>query len=140
MNPVQLSELVYLLHRYGPDSLLLTVAGHVELYAAPGPKFDEGGGHFGVQAEIALLGLRRRGRNEASNGVDAVALQCLSAMSDRTVLPEETTQSLVLGAVLDVGQLTSPRVSLELENLAQELSEQTKPKKRAKRKKHKATA
>ena len=172
MTAFQLDELVFLLHGDGSDSVLLTMASHPELYTARGTEFKGAGGQtterYGVQAEIALLGLRQR--RKASKGVDAVVVQCLTALSGRKALPKgghptvlwalrntirlpekrvakqapETRRALASAARKLATRLRhmSPEHSKELETWAQQLDtgKQTKPTKRAKRKKRRVTA
>ena len=115
MTGVQLTELVYLLHRYGSDSALLTMASHPELHIARGPELTGSEGqhteHFGVQAEIALVGLRNRKLTETSTGVDGVVLQYLTALFDRTALPKGFVRSFVMQALGHAIGLTKKRVA-----------------------------
>ncbi|MCP4694233.1 MAG: hypothetical protein GY859_39735, partial [Desulfobacterales bacterium] len=88
MNPVALCELIYFLHRSGPDSNLMEIASRSELYSAPGPDFGAGV-NYGSQAEVALIGLCDRLRIlPDSPGIDAAFFQILRTMSIRELGPE----------------------------------------------------
>ncbi|UCH96798.1 MAG: NACHT domain-containing protein, partial [Candidatus Aminicenantes bacterium] len=59
MNPIQLTELLILLHKSSSDNVLNEIAKKYEIYEAPGPKFQEGE-QYGSQAEVALIGIKLR--------------------------------------------------------------------------------
>jgi len=57
-TPIQLGEIVFLVHRFGSSDMLILLSDAYELYAAQGPSFEDEMYH--VQAEVALLGLNQR--------------------------------------------------------------------------------
>ncbi|KOP24520.1 hypothetical protein AMR41_20565 [Hapalosiphon sp. MRB220] len=67
MTPMQISELVHLLHRFAPDEMLTKIARNLDLYSSAGPHFDGNGITYFYQAEIALIGLGRRDFNQSSS-------------------------------------------------------------------------
>ncbi len=81
MKPFQLTELIFLLHKYGPHSLLIEMAGDKKMYAAPGPRFKSGP-EYGHQAEVVLFGLVDRKKIQPSPGVDTVFLQILRTLAN----------------------------------------------------------
>ncbi|MEK7751308.1 MAG: hypothetical protein AAB654_05290, partial [Acidobacteriota bacterium] len=78
MTPVQVAELVFLLHRRGDENALSCIAGDPELYGSPGPQFTHGE-VYRSQAEIAFIGLARR--DAFGPGAERAALQALRALS-----------------------------------------------------------
>jgi hypothetical protein len=78
MKPVQVTELIFLLHAFGPEHILAEMALDTSMYAASGLKF-ENGEYFNLQAEIALaaLAIRQIDATASSSGVNAALLQIL---------------------------------------------------------------
>jgi NACHT domain-containing protein/NACHT conflict system protein len=84
LTPVQISELVHLIHLHGPDSALLEVAADNALYGSPGPRFRGGVEEYSSQAGIALIGLGMRSISFiGSPGVDAAWLRILEILTTR---------------------------------------------------------
>jgi NACHT domain len=87
MNPWQITELVFLLHWLGPDSVLTEIASDADLYSAPGP-FD-----VTAQAEVAMVGfsIREFGKAASSDGRDLTLLQILRTLSRAGSISTEST-------------------------------------------------
>lgn len=60
LHPMQIGEIIYLLHRRGSSEALQWIAKNKDIYESPGPKFWIGE-IYSTQAEMALLGLLGRG-------------------------------------------------------------------------------
>ena len=59
MTPVQVSEIIYLLHTFAPDEILADVAKNMDLYTSIGPTLRDTQIYYS-QAEIAFMGLSSR--------------------------------------------------------------------------------
>jgi hypothetical protein len=78
---LQVGELVFLLHSYAPDALLLETMGDADLYAAAGLRLEDGA-EYASQAEVALEALPHRAPAWfGSPGGSAVFLRILRALS-----------------------------------------------------------
>jgi len=64
MAPNQLAELVYLLHSFAPDELLVEIATDSDVYLSAGPTFSCFDETYFSQAEISLMGLTGRDLNQ----------------------------------------------------------------------------
>ena len=80
MTPLQVTEPLHLLCRFGSDEALAGIANDADLYAAPGSRFSTGE-NYSVQGEIVLIGLSQRpsthGRTET---FDFALLQALRSV------------------------------------------------------------
>jgi energy-coupling factor transporter ATP-binding protein EcfA2 len=77
MNPYEMAELIYLLHRFGPDNVLEELASDVARYSEPGPDFGYSE-KYSSQGEIAFLGLLDNKDSSLGRiGFDAALLQFL---------------------------------------------------------------
>ena len=80
MTPLQVTEPLHLLCRFGSDEALAGIANDADLYAAPGPRFSWGE-NYSAQGEIVLIGLSQRssthGRTET---FDFALLQALRSI------------------------------------------------------------
>ncbi len=82
MTPMQVTELVHLIHSYAREDALAEVAAWTEMYESCGPRFDPGY-EYTCQAEIALIGLAKgssRDRRKESSGAGAAMLASLHAL------------------------------------------------------------
>ncbi|MEL7355905.1 MAG: NACHT domain-containing protein [Cyanobacteria bacterium J06560_6] len=57
MTPIQVSELIHLIHMFASDELLMDISSDSELYNSEGPIFHKGDEAYHFQAEVALIGL-----------------------------------------------------------------------------------
>jgi hypothetical protein len=81
MSAVQVCELNSLLHRYGSSSTLIKIADDTDMYMAAGIEFSDFE-NYGIQAEIALMGLSERASESISlSGIIAVTPHILRALS-----------------------------------------------------------
>ncbi len=78
LNPFQLTELIYLVHCYGPDSVLLAIAQNAHLYSEPGLLVNNN------QAEIALMGLSTRPEDmlQPSPGLDKALINIFRSLQE----------------------------------------------------------
>ncbi len=79
MTPVQISEILYLVHFRGDDVGLREVAQWGDLYISPGPDFDWA--RYGIQGEVALNGLSDRQKKYGPGALDA-GLRALRTLSE----------------------------------------------------------
>jgi hypothetical protein len=86
MTPLQIGELILLLHAFGPDALLVEISVDADMYAASGPEM-EGLGNSS-QAEFALMGLSVRNLEVMSGwvGIDAALLQIFRVLRSSEAL------------------------------------------------------
>ena len=84
MKPMQVTELIALLHAYSPATLLTKMAMDADMYASPGPELTTTGATYSSQAEVAWLGLAMRDYKGARSwrGVDVALLQILRTLSN----------------------------------------------------------
>ncbi len=115
MEPNQLCELVYLLHRYGSDRLLAETAASSEVYEPKGPTFPHSykgarvrpvAEEYDSQAEVALIAL-------AARPVPTVQKSCSGFFA---------ALLKVLSVVLRTGEV-GPRVPLSMDKIASALVE-----------------
>jgi hypothetical protein len=69
MTPMQLSELVHLLHKFAPDEMLTEIVKFPSLYTSIGPIFEDNNisdSAYQTQGEIAFIGLLTRNTSEVS--------------------------------------------------------------------------
>ncbi|MEJ6481439.1 NACHT domain-containing protein [Nostoc punctiforme UO1] len=73
MTPVQVSEIIYLLHTFAPDEILADIAKKTNLYTSIGPTFRDTQIYYS-QAEIAFMGLSSRdfAKRQIVEGFEAV--------------------------------------------------------------------
>lgn len=57
MTSIRIADLIYLVHRFAPDEILIDIAKDKALYSSEGPVFGRGSDTYFSQAEIALIGL-----------------------------------------------------------------------------------
>jgi hypothetical protein len=90
MSPMQVTELLWCLHAYGPDKVLTEMAMDADMYVSAGPKLANGV-VYGFQAEAALGGLGGRmfEGGKSSPGVDAAFLQILRTFADAEMTTSE---------------------------------------------------
>lgn len=90
MNPLQIAELNYLLHRFASDEVLAMIVSETEMYSAAGSELHEG--RYEAQAEIAAIGLESRqiGRRV----IDEAFLQILRVLSKLATTSQGTTYSI----------------------------------------------
>jgi hypothetical protein len=87
LNPSQIGELVYLLHRFGTEKMLVMLSPQRALYATQGPEFPRE--VYVTQAEIALLALSERNRGaKLGLGSDRALLQSFRAIVENKAIPE----------------------------------------------------
>jgi hypothetical protein len=86
MNSWQVFELVFLLHRDAPDTVLIEMASDSDLYAAPAPPML---GTSQAGAVILGLSLRKFDNAVSSEGVDITLLQALRVLSKNGNLNEQ---------------------------------------------------
>ncbi len=88
MNPLQLTELIHLLHKYGSGSVLEEIAATTRIYAAPGPIFGKRP-IYNSQAEIAIIGLSNRDIHDIqySKGFESTLIKILNTLLLKTINP-----------------------------------------------------
>lgn len=80
MTPLQMCELIDILHHRGSDAVLAAMASDAAMYAAPGPRFAHET-NYGSQAEIAVFALSNRAIQSDAPGVFAAFLRILRVFS-----------------------------------------------------------
>jgi hypothetical protein len=88
-TPSDVTELNYLLHRFGSNDTLLEISIETEMYASASMIMMEGS----TQAELALTGLQGRQLGEA--GVDASLLQALRVLARASQVSEYSINQFV---------------------------------------------
>ncbi|MDJ0901412.1 MAG: NACHT domain-containing protein [Xenococcus sp. MO_188.B8] len=83
LTPIQISELINIIHGDAPDSLLQKISQDQALYRSPGVKFKTRNQEYTSQADIALLGLSERDLTKSKNtyGFESSLLVVLEAIS-----------------------------------------------------------
>ena len=85
MTPMQLTELVYLVHYRGDDDILQTVSENRNLYLSQGPNFGRYREQYNSQLEIAILGILYRPNVETpwtSRGMDTFFKSLLHVLGE----------------------------------------------------------
>ncbi|MBN3899557.1 MAG: hypothetical protein HWQ41_31110 [Nostoc sp. NOS(2021)] len=104
MTPLQISEIIYLLHRLASDEILAEIAKITDLYTSIGPTFKNSVVYY-FQAEIALLGLSTCdfSNRQIADGFEAVFLIVMNVFSN-----SKSFSSFTLSSVADLlsGELT----------------------------------
>jgi hypothetical protein len=97
MNIFQVSELMHILHRCGPDNILSEISYDNDIYSMPGPKFSEV--TYCTQAEIVVHALANRdfiSLDLGSNGFDLSFLQVMRTLSCSKTMGEPFLYFLVI--------------------------------------------
>jgi len=123
MDPMQLSELIHLLHRYGPDEVLSELAMDNELYVAPGPNLGPSKA-YDSQAEIALIGLAYRKTEETlgSSGFEKALLKVLDILLTSTTI-HISVYHAIIDLLMRVWLPKNVETRLKLASLARQLAE-----------------
>jgi hypothetical protein len=102
-NPSQRSELIYILHAFAPDRVLMEIAQINDLYESAGPSFDLME-KYTSQAEIAFMALLSRdGFNEKSNW------ESFSISFERILQALIRSESICHGVVDEISNLLAKR-------------------------------
>ena len=83
LKPLQLGELIHLIHMFAPDILLLKISQNKLLYSAPGFKSPTTDEEVSSQADSALIGLSERDltKSENTQGFESSLLVVLETLS-----------------------------------------------------------
>jgi hypothetical protein len=83
MTPIQIGDLIYLVHRFAPDEILIEIAENKALYSSAGPIFGKGNAAYLSQAEVALIGLQQSNLRRAKlEGFKVCLRQIIRAFLD----------------------------------------------------------
>jgi len=96
MTPLQISEIIHLLHKFAPDEILADIVSMTDLYNSVGPNFKDNNEVYFSQAEIALIGLLSRNfaNQQFSKGFEAVLRMAMSVLCTSQSLSWSTLASL----------------------------------------------
>jgi hypothetical protein len=127
MTPFQITEIIYLLHKYAPDEILAEIANITDLYSSVGPTFKNDGPVYYSQAEIALIGLSSRDFSEIQvvEGLKAVFRIVRSVLLNTKSLSWFTlhsVQRLMERELTEVLTLQNPETKQEFASLARKLA------------------
>jgi len=110
--PLQLGELIYLLHRYGSDAVLAELLTNTDIYMASGPVFEQGLS-YGSQAEVALVALLALGRNlkemSSTQGFEAVLRISLNQLLQ--------SQNISSDVILSIERISSVKEASFFQNI-----------------------
>ena len=96
LSPVQIFEVLHLIHSHGTDEWLAEVAVDSDLYESPGPHFGTGFG-YETQAEIASFGLARKLTQEQGQtgpGLERALLQVLRVILQQSIVQPRVFHNL----------------------------------------------
>lgn len=126
MHPIQLGELVHLLHQHGSAKSLMQLARIPELYSAPGPTFGPGRPAYGSQAEIALMGLLGRDlKSPPTQAWELAVLEILRVLSKANLGDQNGfifSLTRVLERFVTIPPPRDPDLRLEYMKLARKLA------------------
>lgn len=131
MTPLQITELIILIHRFAPDKTLLEVAANADLYRSIGPDFGSSGITYYSQAEFVLSGLVRRDRSQSiSRGFKASLRQALLVLIEAEGIGLVTFSSLSRLLRIRMSEIRTSSWSLEekqeFASLARQLGDRLK--------------
>ncbi|MDQ1350750.1 MAG: hypothetical protein QG657_1052, partial [Acidobacteriota bacterium] len=131
MNPIQLTEVIHLLHQYGSDDLLKEISAMHEIYTAPGPTFSELE-QYGSQAEIALKGIKWSleklgNRLRSGEGFEMVLVKILNSLLNTSQIYSLDSFDFILRRFEEIKWLSTKVITpLELAGLVRKLAEKIK--------------
>jgi NACHT domain len=104
LNPNQRSEIIYLLHAFAPSEILIQIAKIPNLYTSIGPSFEDNHEIYRSQAEVALIGLLRRGFHKKLSS-EAFQVSCCNIFHALT-----DTQAISFGAIVAITNIKEEKI------------------------------
>lgn len=112
------TEICYLIHRFGTEAALATVAGETDLYRAPGSLL-RGKHRYRFQSEVALIGLASNAlMGSRSKSVDLILQRILLVLSDVGLGDSPSPLREFEEATRDLCEARSPEIVADAQGLA----------------------